>query len=78
MSPSRPISGVATDALNRYEVRTQLTESWQFLPAGITFVSAQRSPAEIEIAAEVVREVSARLSKSLGYSVEDDLRSAVA
>ena len=26
MSPSRPISGVATDALSRYEVSTQLTE----------------------------------------------------
>ena len=26
MSPSRPISGVATDALKRYEVNTQLTE----------------------------------------------------
>ena len=55
--------------------------SYEGVPAaavGITFVSAQRSPAEIEIAAEVVREVSARLSKSLGYSVEDDLRSAVA
>ena len=26
MSPSRPISGVATDALSRYAVRIQLTE----------------------------------------------------
>jgi hypothetical protein len=27
MSPSRPMMGVATDALSRYAVRTQLTES---------------------------------------------------
>jgi DNA-binding IclR family transcriptional regulator len=34
---------------------------------GITFVSAQRTSEDIGIASEVVREVSGRLSRSLGY-----------
>jgi DNA-binding IclR family transcriptional regulator len=35
---------------------------------GITFVSAQRSAPDIQMDTEVVREMSARLSRSLGYA----------
>jgi len=54
MSPRRPISGVAIDALSRYAVRTQLTEStdvpsacWMSGSAGATsdWTSAYPTPA---------------------------------
>jgi DNA-binding IclR family transcriptional regulator len=38
---------------------------------GITFVSAQRTAEDIAIAAEVVREISGRLSRSLGHPGAD-------
>jgi DNA-binding IclR family transcriptional regulator len=45
---------------------------------GITFVSAQRTAEDTTIASDVVREISARLSKSLGYpgarAAQRDLR----
>lgn len=35
---------------------------------GVTFVSAQRTAADVQVAAELVREMSARLSRELGYT----------
>jgi DNA-binding IclR family transcriptional regulator len=35
---------------------------------GVTFVSAQRPPEDVRLAADLVREVSARLSANLGYA----------
>lgn len=45
---------------------------------GITFVTAQRTGGDTEIAAEVVREMSSRLSKSLGYGAADGAPRSVA
>jgi len=41
---------------------------------GVTFVSAQRSEADIESAAEVTREIAGRLSDGLGYAAPPPLR----
>jgi DNA-binding IclR family transcriptional regulator len=41
---------------------------------GVTFISAQRSNADIESAAEVTREIAARLSSGLGYAGPAPLR----
>jgi DNA-binding IclR family transcriptional regulator len=35
---------------------------------GVTFVSAQRSEAEVDSAASITREMAGRLSESLGYA----------
>lgn len=35
---------------------------------GVTYVTAQRPPHEVDLAAELVRDVSARLSRSLGHT----------
>lgn len=37
---------------------------------GVTYVTAQRQPRDVELAADVVRDVSARLSANLGYAPE--------
>jgi DNA-binding IclR family transcriptional regulator len=43
---------------------------------GVTFVAAQRSGQDVELAATLVRDMSARLSASLGYTPHDgDVRS---
>lgn len=42
---------------------------------GVTYVAAQRSPQDVELAAQLVSEMSARLSSTLGYSPESTLRS---
>jgi DNA-binding IclR family transcriptional regulator len=45
---------------------------------GITFVSAQRTAEDMTIAAEVVLEISGRLSRSLGHAPTDDGARSVA
>ncbi|HEU4975678.1 MAG TPA: IclR family transcriptional regulator [Baekduia sp.] len=40
---------------------------------GVTFVTAQRQPRDVQLAADVVRDVSARLSANLGYSPVGEL-----
>jgi DNA-binding IclR family transcriptional regulator len=42
---------------------------------GVTYVAAQRSSQDVELAASVLRELSGRLSSSLGYSPQTTVRS---
>ena len=39
---------------------------------GVTFVTAQRTPEDVQLAADLVRDVSGRLSANLGYVASSD------
>jgi DNA-binding IclR family transcriptional regulator len=45
---------------------------------GVTYVSAQRPPSDVQLAADVIRDISTRLSANLGWSPARATEAAVA